>query len=171
MLCPGVADEATWANMFGNVTVVTSTSSSSSSGSLQVSSTVGITATSSASNSAAPAADRIKWPVLMETDGGREVHVLQLLLGKAGCYCGDDEMRWWMFGDMTAGALKTFQVRVSVRSSEHTTAWKLQLLVCSLWTACGYHRATLHLCHVLPGLQAWQSAPSNADTAALDNEV
>eukprot|EP00775_Hariotina_reticulata_P003407 gene3407-3680_t len=42
-------------------------------------------------------------------DGGREVHALQVTLGKAGYYCGEDEMRWWQFGSATLDALKTFQ--------------------------------------------------------------
>jgi hypothetical protein len=31
-------------------------------------------------------------------------------LTRVGYYCGDDEMRWWQFGEATANALKTFQV-------------------------------------------------------------
>jgi Putative peptidoglycan binding domain len=45
----------------------------------------------------------------MDMDGGREVHALQVCLGRQGYHCGDDEMRWWQFGSSTADALKTFQ--------------------------------------------------------------
>lgn len=47
----------------------------------------------------------------MDTDGGREVHALHVALSAQGYNCGDDDMRWWMFGDTTVAALKTFQVR------------------------------------------------------------
>jgi hypothetical protein len=35
---------------------------------------------------------------------------IQVALTRVGYYCGDDEMRWWQFGEATANALKTFQV-------------------------------------------------------------
>ncbi|KXZ54376.1 hypothetical protein GPECTOR_5g455 [Gonium pectorale] len=50
-----------------------------------------------------------KWPVLMEGDGGREVHALQVALSNGGFYAGEDDMRWWQFGDTTLTALKFFQ--------------------------------------------------------------
>jgi hypothetical protein len=36
----------------------------------------------------------------------------QILLDRVGCYPGDDEMRWWQFGDHTATALRTAQARL-----------------------------------------------------------
>lgn len=49
------------------------------------------------------------WAILLEGDGGREVHSLQVALLEKGYFCGEDEMEWWMFGDSTANALRTFQ--------------------------------------------------------------
>lgn len=49
------------------------------------------------------------WPVLQESDGGKEVHALHVCLEKNGFHCGDDDMNWWFFGDDTIAALKTFQ--------------------------------------------------------------
>lgn len=49
------------------------------------------------------------WPILLETDGGREVHSLQVALLENGFFCGEDEMKWWMFGDQTANALRVYQ--------------------------------------------------------------
>ena len=34
----------------------------------------------------------------------------QLCLDNAGFYCGEEDMQWWQFGDMTRNALLTFQV-------------------------------------------------------------
>jgi hypothetical protein len=34
----------------------------------------------------------------------------QVLLNKAGYFCGEDDMRWWQLGSPTQDALKTFQV-------------------------------------------------------------
>jgi hypothetical protein len=50
-----------------------------------------------------------KWPVLIEGDGGKEVHALHVLLENAGYCAGEDDERWWQFGDSTQAALKTFQ--------------------------------------------------------------
>ena len=49
------------------------------------------------------------WPVLMDGDGGREVHALHVALNQQGYYAGEDDVRWWQFGDGTINALKTFQ--------------------------------------------------------------
>lgn len=49
------------------------------------------------------------WPVLMEGDGGREVHALHVALQEHGYYPGEDDVRWWTYGDSTLTALKTFQ--------------------------------------------------------------
>ena len=49
------------------------------------------------------------WPVLMDGDGGRGVHALHVALGQQGFHAGEDDMRWWQFGDGTTSALKTFQ--------------------------------------------------------------
>lgn len=61
--------------------------------------------------SASNGAGASSWPVLVEGDGGRDVRLLQLALGAGGYYCGEDELMWWQFGDGTANALRTFQVR------------------------------------------------------------
>lgn len=50
-----------------------------------------------------------KWPVLMEGDGGREVHALHVVLTREGYYPGEDDIRWWTYGDTTVAAVKTFQ--------------------------------------------------------------
>ncbi|KAG2494501.1 hypothetical protein HYH03_007270 [Edaphochlamys debaryana] len=50
-----------------------------------------------------------RWPVLMEGDGGKEVHALQVALSNAGFHPSDDDMRWWQFGDTTNNALRYFQ--------------------------------------------------------------
>jgi len=52
---------------------------------------------------------RAEWPVLRLDDSGPTVHRLQAALTKSGFDCGEDEMRWWMFGDATQVALMTFQ--------------------------------------------------------------
>lgn len=57
----------------------------------------------------ASAAFPTKWPVLIEGDGGHDVHALHVLLDEAGYNPGDDDVTWWQFGDTTVGALKTFQ--------------------------------------------------------------
>jgi len=43
-------------------------------------------------------------------DGGREVHAMQVALGRHGFHCGDDDMTWWMFGESTMNALRIYQV-------------------------------------------------------------
>ncbi|PSC70776.1 peptidoglycan binding [Micractinium conductrix] len=50
-----------------------------------------------------------EWPILLEGDGGREVHSLHIALQRAGYYCSEDDERWWTFSDGTMAALKTFQ--------------------------------------------------------------
>ena len=49
------------------------------------------------------------FPMLREGDGGRYVRLLQLALDKKGFCVSDDELEFWMFGDTTETALKTFQ--------------------------------------------------------------
>lgn len=49
------------------------------------------------------------WPVLMEGDGGKEVHSLHVALQEAGFAADEDDIRWWHFGDTTLNAVKTFQ--------------------------------------------------------------
>jgi peptidoglycan hydrolase-like protein with peptidoglycan-binding domain len=49
------------------------------------------------------------WPVLMDGDGGREVHSLHVAMSRQGYHVGDDDLYWWQFGDGTINALKTFQ--------------------------------------------------------------
>jgi peptidoglycan hydrolase-like protein with peptidoglycan-binding domain len=114
----GVTDDATWAALLGSDAVASgggggaeaqqqqqdgaaSASSSSSNGSGSSSTT--------AAAAAADAPPRTTWPVVMDGDGGREVHALHVALGRAGFHCGEDDMRWWMFGDPTGNALRTFQ--------------------------------------------------------------
>jgi hypothetical protein len=55
---------------------------------------------------AAPAA---RWPVLRREDGDARVGALQALLDEAGFACGEDDVRYWFFGDATDAALRTFQ--------------------------------------------------------------
>ncbi|KAF6259771.1 hypothetical protein COO60DRAFT_1700641 [Scenedesmus sp. NREL 46B-D3] len=64
---------------------------------------------SSTSSKGSSSSSSSSWPVLLDMDGGREVHALQVALGRQGYHCGDDEMRWWQFGSSTLDALKTFQ--------------------------------------------------------------
>jgi len=52
---------------------------------------------------------RTEWPVLLEGDGGKEVHALHVLLENAGYWPGEDDTMWWQFGDSTVNALKTYQ--------------------------------------------------------------
>jgi len=52
---------------------------------------------------------RTAWPVLLEGDGGQEVHSLHVALSTAGFDPGEEDARWWQFGDSTLNALKTFQ--------------------------------------------------------------
>lgn len=52
---------------------------------------------------------RLTWPVLLEGEGGQEVHALHVLLERAGYWPGEDDVQWWQFGDSTVTAIKTFQ--------------------------------------------------------------
>lgn len=79
--------------------VVTENVSTSSDGAVHV----------TASLRASHAATRTEWPVLLEGDGGREVHALQVALGEAGFSAGEEDIQWWQFGDSTLNAVKTFQ--------------------------------------------------------------
>eukprot|EP00879_Flechtneria_rotunda_P022601 GHRR01023867.1.p1 GENE.GHRR01023867.1~~GHRR01023867.1.p1 ORF type:complete len:646 (+),score=252.77 GHRR01023867.1:133-1938(+) len=131
----GTTDEATWCKLLGEEdyqtaygSLDTSSSSSSSNRSSQLDAADIDTANASASNSyeeqeyitfnfnsgsrssQGASSSNSGWPVLMDMDGGKEVHALQVSLAKAGYHCGDDEMRWWQFGPSTVDALKTFQV-------------------------------------------------------------
>ena len=49
------------------------------------------------------------FPMLREGDGGKHVRLLQLALDRKGYCVSDDELEFWMFGDTTENALKTFQ--------------------------------------------------------------
>jgi peptidoglycan hydrolase-like protein with peptidoglycan-binding domain len=51
----------------------------------------------------------MKWPSLIDGDGGKYVHALHVLLDDAGFSPGEDDIRWWQFGDSTVAAVKTFQ--------------------------------------------------------------
>ena len=53
--------------------------------------------------------NRTKWPVLLEGEGGKEVHALHVLLENAGYWPSEDDLQWWQFGDSTVTAIKTFQ--------------------------------------------------------------
>lgn len=61
----------------------------------------------------------IRWPVLMEGDGGVAVRTLQSAMSNAGFHCGEDEMRWWHMDTGTVNALKTYQVRASLGRVAH----------------------------------------------------
>ena len=61
--------------------------------------------------------DYTKWTVLREGDGGRHVHELQVALAQKGFWPGEDDMRWWQFGDATCSAVQTFQVSFPSDSS------------------------------------------------------
>ena len=51
-----------------------------------------------------------KWPVLREGDGGRHVHALHAALERKGYWPGEDDMRWWQYGDATVSAMQSAQV-------------------------------------------------------------
>ncbi|GAX74527.1 hypothetical protein CEUSTIGMA_g1976.t1 [Chlamydomonas eustigma] len=51
----------------------------------------------------------VRWPIVQEGDGGKEVRMLQACLEDLGFYCGEEDMRWWMFGDTTHNSLMAFQ--------------------------------------------------------------
>ena len=51
-----------------------------------------------------------RWPVLREGDGGRHVHALHAALERSGYWPGEDDMRWWQYGDATVSALQSAQV-------------------------------------------------------------
>eukprot|EP01024_Parvocaulis_polyphysoides_P042079 TRINITY_DN3855_c0_g1_i1.p1 TRINITY_DN3855_c0_g1~~TRINITY_DN3855_c0_g1_i1.p1 ORF type:complete len:625 (-),score=149.81 TRINITY_DN3855_c0_g1_i1:540-2414(-) len=69
------------------------------------------------------------WPVLMEGDGGKEVHALQVSLGKQGFYCGGEDIEWWQFGSTTVEALKSFQEcnKLPVSGVSDSRCWKVLL--------------------------------------------
>eukprot|EP01025_Chloroclados_australasicus_P011982 TRINITY_DN1541_c0_g2_i3.p2 TRINITY_DN1541_c0_g2~~TRINITY_DN1541_c0_g2_i3.p2 ORF type:complete len:641 (-),score=117.30 TRINITY_DN1541_c0_g2_i3:455-2377(-) len=69
------------------------------------------------------------WPVLMEGDGGKETHALQVVLGRKGYYCGGEDVEWWQFGSTTLEAMKTFQACSSLPVSGvcDETCWKALL--------------------------------------------
>ncbi|KAG2424695.1 hypothetical protein HXX76_014271 [Chlamydomonas incerta] len=50
-----------------------------------------------------------RWKVLMEGDGGKEVHALQVALSNCGFHTDEDDMLWWQFGDSTLNALRFYQ--------------------------------------------------------------
>ena len=55
------------------------------------------------------AADVGDFPMLREGDGGEHVRLLQVALDSKGFCVSEDELEYWMFGDTTETALKTFQ--------------------------------------------------------------
>ena len=69
---------------------------------------------------------RTKWPVLIEGDGGHDVHALHVLLEDAGYSPGEDDVQWWQFGDSTIAALKTYQACSGLPESgvADTVTWK-----------------------------------------------
>ncbi|GAX75999.1 hypothetical protein CEUSTIGMA_g3442.t1 [Chlamydomonas eustigma] len=69
------------------------------------------------------------WPVVQEGDGGKDVRTLQACLEDLGFYCGEEDMRWWMFGDTTRNSLMAFQASAGLPQSgvcEEST-WKALL--------------------------------------------
>ncbi|CAG9463767.1 unnamed protein product [Pedinophyceae sp. YPF-701] len=69
------------------------------------------------------------WPTLREGDGDENVHKLQLLLMRKGFFSGEEDMKWWMMGDSTMEALKTYQASEGLPESGIATAkvWRLLL--------------------------------------------
>lgn len=90
-----------------------------------------------------------KWPVLREGDGGRHVHALHAALEKKGYWPGDDDMRWWQYGDATVSAMQSAQV-----SSAHEYRMGL-LQAATCVTGAGLLLASPDLgagiCKLLPG--------------------
>ncbi len=119
----GLADEATWRSLLGDAAYDGAPSSAPATSSadgptdtvdqaldnMQHHSQQG--AATSGGGSAKDRPVRTSWPVVMDMDGGREVHALQVALQRHGFFCGDDDMRWWMFGEPTMNALRIYQVR------------------------------------------------------------
>lgn len=72
---------------------------------------------------------RTEWPVLLEGDGGKEVHALHVLLENAGYWPGEDDLQWWQYGDSTVAAIKTCQACNGLPESGacDETMWQLLL--------------------------------------------
>lgn len=72
---------------------------------------------------------RAAWPVLLEGEGGQEVHALHVLLESAGYWPGEDDVQWWQYGDSTVAAVKTFQACNGMTESGtcDETLWKALL--------------------------------------------
>ncbi|WIA44064.1 hypothetical protein OEZ86_010425 [Tetradesmus obliquus] len=111
----GTTCDASWRKLLGEAEYLAAHAASSSSSSNPAAAAEAGSAqgqeviTYSFSSSSSSSKGSSSWPVLLEMDGGREVHALQVALGRQGYHCGDDEMRWWQFGSSTLDALKTFQ--------------------------------------------------------------
>ncbi|GBF92273.1 hypothetical protein Rsub_05356 [Raphidocelis subcapitata] len=127
----GIADEDTWRGLLGDAAfesaqppAAAASSNGSGGGGSGSDASASDTADEALSRVAAPggaprgaAAPRAKWPVVMDMDGGREVHALHVALHRAGFFCGDDDMRWWMFGEPTMNALRTYQASAGLPES------------------------------------------------------
>lgn len=70
-----------------------------------------------------------KWPSLIDGDGGKYVHALHVLLDNAGYCAGEDDVRWWQYGDSTVTAVKTFQACSGIPESGATCVRTWQALM------------------------------------------
>jgi peptidoglycan hydrolase-like protein with peptidoglycan-binding domain len=70
-----------------------------------------------------------KWPSLIDGDGGKYVHALHVLLDNAGFCAGEDDVRWWQYGDSTVNAVKTFQACSGIPESGATCVRTWQALM------------------------------------------
>jgi len=70
-----------------------------------------------------------KWPSLIDGDGGKHVHALHVLLDDAGFCAGEDDVRWWQYGDSTVNAVKTFQACSGIPESGATCVRTWQALM------------------------------------------
>lgn len=82
---------------------------------------------SSTAQLASALADGSTLGTLCNGDGGEQVRLLHVLLGKEGFYCGEDDMEWWQFGDATENALRTFQETsgVAITGTAHGEVWRI----------------------------------------------
>eukprot|EP01024_Parvocaulis_polyphysoides_P044370 TRINITY_DN4086_c0_g1_i7.p1 TRINITY_DN4086_c0_g1~~TRINITY_DN4086_c0_g1_i7.p1 ORF type:complete len:633 (+),score=134.51 TRINITY_DN4086_c0_g1_i7:104-1900(+) len=132
----GTADEATWKTLLGDqlkpiVPSDNSSDSESEETNIGAKEVIMATAVKEEQIPIITKADKasLDWPVLMEGDGGKEVHSLQVALGRKGFYCGGEDTEWWQFGNSTLEALKTFQEcnSLPVSGVSDANSWKALL--------------------------------------------